>query len=105
EQARPPPAHRSDPCSCRRLSPIRDTPDECQALEFDLMADAAGHKVLFVPLADSIPSEAQSHSPRRMPDSWGMVAIQESANAEGRQRERWRSPERALECPRRPARR
>jgi Branched-chain amino acid transport system / permease component len=26
-------------------------------------------------------------------------------NAEGRQRERWRSAERALECPRRPARR
>ena len=62
-----------------RLSPIRDTQDECQALEFDLVADAAGHKGLFMPLADSIPSEAQSSFPRNMRVFAEIAAIQESA--------------------------
>ena len=36
---------------------------------------------------------------------WLWRAVDDVGDAEGRQRERWRSPELASECPRRPARR
>src|SRR5271165_700756 len=68
-----------EPARRRGYRPFATSADECQALEFDLVADAAGHKGLFIPLADSIVSKAQSHSPPRVRVFAGIAAIQESA--------------------------
>jgi hypothetical protein len=52
-------------------------------LRFDLVADAAAGKGLFIPHADSIASEAQSSLPRRIPVFAGHGGDPGVGNAEG----------------------
>jgi hypothetical protein len=93
----------SEAAPSRDYRPFATTWHEYPALEFDLRGGCSGSQGLFIPLTDTIPSKRNRPSHSGWRNSRGNGGDPGVGNAEGRQRERWRSPELASECPRRPA--